>query len=175
MSVRLSSCVSYRVGQVLQGLWPRIGPDDLAEVQRWLPVPAVTLWQRQSPRDQAHTLRVLRTLQLNGHHHPDLMAAALLHDVGKVEARLHLWHRTLWVLVNALFPSLVQWLARPTSWGRAFWVLAEHPRLGARLARDAGCTKGTVWLIAHHQDPEVPAGEGYANLLTLLQAADEAS
>ena len=150
----------YRVGQALQVVWSPVGPDDVAEAEHWLPPAAVALWQRQSPRDQAHALRVLHTLQAAGYTHPDLMAAALLHDVGKVEAGLRLWHRTLWVLANALCPSLARWLTCRTGWRYPFWVLAEHPCLGARLAREVGCTEGTAWLIAHHQD-YTPCGEVY--------------
>ncbi len=164
---------TYRVRQVMWGLRPRVSEADREEVARWLSPAAQALWQRQSRRDQSHTLRVLRALQRWGFREPPLMAAALLHDVGKTEAALRLWHRVVWVLGKALSPRLAAWLARPHGWRRPFWVLAEHPRLGARLAQAAGCDADTVWLIAHHQDRTVDASPRRQRWLRALQAADE--
>ena len=41
-----------------------------------------------SVSDQRHSLNVMRTLRRQGHTEPDLLAAALLHDVGKSAAWL---------------------------------------------------------------------------------------
>ncbi len=144
--------VRYRTWQVWVSLRPRIEDTDREELARWLPPRAVALWQRQPLRDQAHSLRVLRRLQTEGFTAPPLMAAALLHDVGKTEAPLRLWHRVVWVLLKRCCPAWQSWLIHPRGWRRPFWALAEHPALGAALARQAGCDEETAWLIAHHQD-----------------------
>jgi len=166
------SAIWYRVRQVFQGLWPWLSADETAEAARWLSPEALRLWQGQSVRDRRHSLRVLRTLQAWGYTHPALMQAALLHDVGKSLARLHLWHRVVWVLVNALIPTWQTKLAQPQGWRYSFWVLANHPELGASLAARAGCDPDVVWLIAHHQAREVSARGPRGEWLACLQAAD---
>ena len=166
--------VAYRVGQVLWGLRPQLAVEDLVEVRRWLSASAYALWERQSPRDRAHSLRVLRTLQAEGWDAPPLMRAALLHDVGKIEAPISLVHRTVWVLAWAVAPRwAATWLPQPQGWRYPFWVLAEHPRLGARLAREAGADAQTVWLIEHHQDWNARADPHLGEWLAALQEADE--
>ena len=174
----MSSCkwrqIPYRVWQVWAGLRPRLSPADLEEVARWLSPQAFDLWQRQDIRDRAHALRVMRKLQQEGVEDRVLMQAALLHDVGKVVAPLRLWHRVVWVLAEWV-PWVRAWLVHPHGWRRPFWVLAEHPRLGAELAQKAGCDPQVVWLIAHHQDPIPPQGDEQAKRLQRLRRADEQS
>jgi hypothetical protein len=129
---------------------------------------AVSLFGRM-PRDaQAHSLRVLKAVQSKGivpdpvrlSILPDLAAAALLHDVGKVaageaHAYLGLWLRGPIVLLEAVRPQLlVQWASpepRP-SVRYALYVQQEHPQIGAEMARAAGCSTLTCWLIARHQE-----------------------
>lgn len=165
--------VRYRLWQVWAGWRDRVTAADREEVRRWLPPAAYALWLRQSPRDQAHALRVLRLLRTVSED-PVLLRAALLHDVGKAQARLRVWHRALWVLLER-FPPLRRRLVAARGWRRPFWVLAEHPRLGAEWAEAAGCAREVCWLIAHHQD-ETPTGPPEEmERLRLLRWADKRS
>ena len=136
----------YRVSQFLRGWRAAVTPADCALVRETLPPPAAALFERM-PRDaQAHSLRVLKELQASGETSPDLAAAALLHDVGKVAADdagayLGLWLRGPLVLLEAWRP---QWLA---AWAApdpaptlryALYVHLHHPQIGAQWAAEAG-------------------------------------
>jgi hypothetical protein len=68
-----------------------------------------------SNADQQHSLRVCRGLQARGCTEQDLLAAALLHDVGKAEGRVPFWTRPVIVLGKHLTPRLLERLARPPS------------------------------------------------------------
>lgn len=166
------SRVAYRVWQALVGIHPRLEARDLAEARRWLSPAQFDLWLRQSPRDQAHTLRVARLLRARGHTARPLMQAALLHDVGKIAGRPRLIHRTIWVLAKFLPPRWQAALIADRGWRRPFWALAEHPRLGAEMARAAGSDDDVVWLIAHHQDAGVGEESERARWLDALKEAD---
>lgn len=102
-----------------------------------------------------------------------LLAAALLHDVGKLEASLGTFSR-----VGATFAALAFGRSRLTSWaprrsalGRVGRYLA-HDRLGADLLRDAGSDPLIVtWAGQHHLPPErwdLPAAAA-----AILKAADD--
>jgi hypothetical protein len=155
-----SGRVRYRLGQFLRGWRAAVPAADLALVQTVLPPPAAALFGRM-PRDaQAHSLRVLKELQVGGAVTPDLAAAALLHDVGKVAANdagayLGLWLRGPLVLLEAWRPDWLAAWASPTparSPRYALYVHLEHPQIGAQWAAAAGCSAAACWLIAHHQD-----------------------
>lgn len=173
--------IPYRVQQFLAALWPQVTADERAMVAQSLPQAATALFQRMARRDQRHSLDVLCRVRQAAPGQPDLAAAALLHDVAKTALpgrRLRLFHRVVIVLMQAVHPGWVQQIASddPHNWRYPFYLHVQHPALGARLARQAGCTPVTVELIRRHQEKlsHAPRDET-ERLLALLQAADDAS
>jgi len=118
---------------------------------------------------------VLRTLCEAGYNHPDLLAAALLHDVGKICHPLSIWDRTVIVVGSGLFPERAERWARGSldSWRRPFVVRAQHPAWGAEMALDAGSRIEVVEMIRHHQDEIADDGRETDRLLVALQWADD--
>ncbi len=134
------------------------------------------LFLRMPRCDQRHGLDVFYALQRKQNDDHDLLAAALLHDVGKSKERLRLWHRVLIVLIRVASTSLLDRLAleEPRSWRYPFFVHQQHPELGAELAQAAGCSPTTVELIRRHQEPSAnnPLKTHRDKLLVALQEAD---
>jgi hypothetical protein len=168
------------VRQFLRGLTARVSPDERREAAQRLSPAALVLIERMPVDAQRHSLNVMRTLQAGGYDDPDLLTAALLHDVGKVAAddagvHINLWLRGPLVLAEALAPG---WLKRQAvddpdrGWRYALHVHLEHPRIGAAWAQEAGCTPQVCWLIAHHQDKTSPGHDERSRLLVALQWAD---
>jgi len=131
----------------------------------------IVLFRRMQPSEQLHARQVLERLKAAGQTNPDLLAAALLHDVGKILLPLSLSDRMVIVLGKRFFRQRVKrWSAgRPDQFSRPFVVAANHPDWGADLAAQAGASLRTVELIRRHQDPP-PLNDA---LLAALQAADD--
>lgn len=166
----------YRVRQFVRaaGTWVRTLESDQVVASAYLSPPMMSLFEAMPRYDRQHALNVLRTLQEKGHAEPDLLVAALLHDVGKSGqqgGRLRLWHRVSTVLVRAFWPGLFERLGqeRPGSWRYPFFVQQHHAAMGAELARQAGCSVVTVELIRRHEDPPDQVDD---HLLAALQGAD---
>lgn len=164
----------YRIRQFVRASAAWLEPEPTEEVATYLPPAALRLFRAMPRHDRRHAFNVLRTLQREGHGDRDLLAAALLHDVGKTASWAgvsRLRHRVAIVLLRAFRPGLLERLGRdrPRSWRRPFWIQQHHADLGAELAREAGCSSVAVELIRRHEDP---FGKTNDPLLEALQAAD---
>lgn len=140
-----------------------------------------SLWRRMSGPDRRHAVGVARdTVQLlGGAEQPrEVVAAALLHDVGKIEARLGTFSRVgVTLLAMAANRSrLLAWAGSAPEGGRAtlrnrIGLYLAHDRVGAELLAAAGSAELTAtWAREHHLTSArwtVDAGVGEA-----LKAAD---
>ena len=165
----------YRVRQFFSALLARVSPDDLREADEVLSPDAQKLFRRMSVSDQHHSLNVMRTLRLQGQTAPDVLAAALLHDVGKSAVWIAPWHRAIIVLTAHFAPGVLAWLTRgePHGWRRPFVIHRQHSEIGAEWAAQAGCSPLTVSLIRRHPEPLRHAPQDEAEwLLVALQRAD---
>lgn len=140
-----------------------LGPDEL------------DLFYRFTFADQWHSYRVLSTLQDAGYNDPDLWAAALMHDIGKVRCPLNPWDRTLIVVGGALFPNRSESWGRGDmeGWRRPFVARALHPSWGAEMVAAIGSRPVVVELIRRHQDKPVQVVNEVDELLVALQWADD--
>lgn len=183
------STVAYRLGQVRQqlGFVAPVTAADHAEVAHWLPASALPLFQSMSRADQQHSLRVCRGLLARGCHEKDMLAAALLHDVGKAEGRVPFWTRPAIVIGKRIAPQLLTRLAvypehpeytgyaqetektrrSKAHWRRALGMAWWHADVGADLAMAAGLSERAVLYIRTHHQPDGPAAE--------LHSVDEVS
>jgi hypothetical protein len=165
---------AYRVRQFLHALFAPWVTEDLQEVRRALTPAQWALFLRMPAPDRRHGLAVFRALRAQGVACPDLLVAALLHDVGKAEAAPALWLRVLTVLLERFAPRLLErWAQEEGSrWQRALWLYRQHAVLGARQAAAAGCSSLTVALIRRHHEPGGEMTGEEEHLLALLQEAD---
>jgi hypothetical protein len=130
------------------------------------------------PFEQAHALRVFHKLVNEGYTQPDLLAAALLHDVGKVRSPLKPLERAVAVLAKKLSPSISEIIGqgRPRGWNTGIVVAEQHAAWGSEMAAAAGASSLTVELIARHQDEDLSGlSEEIQEYLAALQRVDKVS
>jgi putative nucleotidyltransferase with HDIG domain len=136
------------------------GPDPTAEewVSRTLSEPELALWRRMSGPDRRHAVEVARRVAeaLGPSATPPVLAAALLHDVGKIEADIGTFSR-----VGATAAGLLVGHRRAQGWAagrgpfRRVGQYLDHARVGAELLSRAGSDPLTVsWAAEHHLPAE---------------------
>ena len=113
------------------------------------------IWERMSNPDRRHAVGVARAVaaELDIEATRPVLAAALLHDSGKVVSQLRTPSRVLatvfWVVADT--SRAHGWQNRTSLVGK----LAQyrlHPELGADLLTDAGSDQLTIrWAAEHHQ------------------------
>lgn len=181
----------WRIRQFVRGITAHVDADEMLVVAHLLPKAALARFCALPLDAQRHSLNVLYTLYEAGWDDPDLAAAALLHDVGKVAGDaagvvLSPWLRSALVLLDVLAPNKMADLGAddPTQgWRYLLYVHREHPAMGASWAMQDGCSALSCWLIAHHQDKldwkkvdwsksDRRTAHSQEQLLALLQWAD---
>jgi hypothetical protein len=148
--------------------------DDAWAVGRMTPGEA-GLWRRMSAADRRHAVVVAR--RVDGALGPaatrPVLAAALLHDVGKIESGLGPVRRAAATVAGMVggHAAAVRWRRRGGLLGRVGRYLC-HDEIGAGLLASAGSDGLTIaWAREHHLPPErwtVDADVGAA-----LKAADD--
>ena len=169
---------TYRISQfwsVLRSSAP--AEHELDQAKSVLTESQMELFLQLQPSEQRHGLRMLQALRNQGETQLDLLAAALLHDIGKVIQPLQLWERVLIVIARKLIPDKVTtWGGgEPKGWKRPFVISRKHPEWGAELVSKIGGSTLLLNLIRNHEN-EAPDGlqnSLEARLLKVLREADD--
>jgi hypothetical protein len=166
----------HLIRRFVGSLWP-FGPRpaDAAWAAGTLNGEELKLWRRMSRADRRHAVGVARRVEraLGAEAETPVLAAALLHDVGKVAAGLGTIGRVLATMVGlgggrAMAP---EW-SKAGGITRRVGLYLRHDEVGADMLALAGSHPLTVtWARQHHQRREdwaLPAAIGAA-----LKAADD--
>lgn len=169
--MNLLSRLLYRLRQFRQAAFGPWQPVMDSSLSPYLSPDMIALYRQMRPSEQAHSYSVMQRLLAAGYQDCDLLAAALLHDVGKIRSPLSVLDRSLVVLGKRFLTGrIMQWSQGSLSgWQRPFVVAAHHPAWGADLVAAAGASPRTVELIRNHQVADAGTDPG----LTALQHADE--
>lgn len=126
---------------------------------RWLTPTELQIWRKMPPPDRRHGLRVAaHVLQAMPAAPETLLAAALLHDCGKVGRQYRSSERVLAGLLPHTVAEVLPWPPAQAKAHHAIWGAHEILRLGGRAA--------VASLVARHH---APAGDPLAEA---LRAAD---
>jgi hypothetical protein len=168
--------ISHLSQRFAASLWPG-GPsrsetswalDHLSEAE-------AELWMRMPGPDRRHAVRVARRVEraLGHEAEREVIAAALLHDVGKTVAGLRTYGRVIATVSAAVAGHHMAYRWSETrGFVRRVGLYLRHPELGADLLALAQSHPVTVaWAREHHLPPEdwtVPTRLG-----EVLKAADD--
>lgn len=133
----------------------RVDPSELTVLDRYFCPSERRLFLSMRVSDQRHSLDLYRRLERDGHTDPDLLRAALLHDVGKSLGALPLPYRVVFSFCRLISPSGARWLGHDEKSRllRPFYLAAHHAAIGARAAERAGSNPTVVRLIDRHDAP----------------------
>jgi putative nucleotidyltransferase with HDIG domain len=167
--------VGHRTRQFWNALWGEPQPEQLDLARQRLTPAQFELFQRLQPSEMSHALAMCEHLVAQGDDDPDLLVAALLHDIGKASHPLRIWERVLIVLGQKVFPQRsTGWgLGEPQGWRRAFVIAAQHAAWGVDMVAKVGASPLVLAMIRYHQD-KVPGHfrEEERELFAKLQAVD---
>lgn len=173
--------ILYRIRQFWHAIFIRTDPPELERAFELLSPKQSELFEQLQPAEKSHALTMFSRLLEHGENQPDLLVAALLHDVGKLRYHLNPIERAMIVLVRVISPGQAcrwgdpapcSWEELPR-WRKAFVVTEQHAGWGADMARQAGVSALTESLIRFHHQTDLLNLEAAENsLLRKLWAVD---
>jgi len=168
----------HLISRFFGSLWPGgPNPEQTEWAESQLLAGEVDLWRRMSGPDRRHAAGVARRVQrsLGDEATRPVLAAALLHDVGKTEAGVGTYGRVIATVSGAAIGrdqgTITDW-TRTRGFTRKVGLYLQHPKLGGDLLAMAGSDPLTeAWARQHHlpeDDWTIPVDVGQA-----LKAADD--
>ena len=168
--------LSHLTKRFITSLWP-LGPgsDDDEWARSHLIEGEVRLWKRMSPQDRRHAIGVARRVEasLGADAARPVMAAALLHDVGKIDARLGTFLRVVATASASISgrESAAVWV-KSAGVTRRIGLYLLHPDLGGDHLAMAGSDSFTeTWAREHHLPAEMCSLD--ERLTSALREADD--
>jgi hypothetical protein len=150
-------------------------PADARWAAELLLPPEVKLWERMPGPDRRHAVAVARRVEraLGNEATRPVLAAALLHDVGKIESGLRTYGRVIATLSGkAGGRDMAHTWRRQRGFARRVGLYLDHDRIGGDLLELAGSDPLTVaWTREHHRPSE--AWSLPRPLADALKAADD--
>ena len=149
----------HLVKRFVASLWP-LGPSRANEawVADVLLPSQLKLWQRMSRADRRHAVAVAHRVERSlGHEATNpVLAAALLHDVGKLDAGLGTYGRVMATLAGGLAGhDMADAWSEKTGMTRRIGLYLRHPELGGVMLDVAGSDPLTsAWARQHHLAPD---------------------
>lgn len=118
----------------------------------------VRLWRKMSNPDRRHAIGVARRVDtaVDGPTPDPVLAAALLHDVGKTASQLRTYGRVIATVSGRVAgrDMAMAW-TETRGFTRRVGLYLEHPRLGADMLALAGSDRLTItWAREHHLPEE---------------------
>jgi hypothetical protein len=154
MSVGLDR-LSHLAGRFVGSLRAKpLAAGDVTRVRALLTPEEFVVWERLGRADRAESIAVARrAVRGTGSVNGPWIAAALLHDVGKVEAALGTLGRSLAALVGGVVghDRARRWQER-TGWQGRVGRYIAHDEVGAALLSAAGArAEAAYWAEVHHR------------------------
>jgi hypothetical protein len=166
----------------VRALWP--GPPrrrDVEWVEGILDPGELALWRSLPNHDRRYTIRVARLVEqhLAGTEYVGdqrWLAAALLHDVGKLDASLGVVGRSVATVMGAAAgPARVdRWAHGGGFRRRVAWYLHHDERGAERIRAAGGRDEAARWARVHHHRDRWPSSGVPTPVAEALEAADNA-
>lgn len=170
----------HLVDRFFRALWP-FPPRaaDRAWVATILTPDELSLFERMPNHDRRHAIGVARGVeaQLAGTRYAGedrWLATALLHDIGKLDARLGLYGRVVATVAGrAAGHDMAEVWSAKSGFTRRVGLYLRHAELGAdRIRLAQGPEEAARWAAAHHHPDEWESTGIPPEVLTALDAAD---
>ncbi|SCY27646.1 HD domain-containing protein [Alkaliphilus peptidifermentans] len=155
----------YRIKQFVSGLTARMNPEDHLFIKSYLNEKEQQLFYKLRASEQVHSSKVAYGCQSEAPTNTNLIKAALLHDVGKIDSNLTLINKSLVVIVsklgikNDLLPGFLK---------KSVYFKNQHAKIGYDYLKTIDTDPDILKLVRDHHDisddPDIKILQKHDNL-----------
>ncbi|AOY78103.1 HD domain-containing protein [Clostridium formicaceticum] len=142
----------YRIKQFFQGVTAKIYDEDIVFIKSHLSEKEQNLFFQLRKSEQRHCLNVAYGCHQEAPQNPDLVKAALLHDIGKIGSNLTLVNKSFVVIIQKL---KLKGKMLPPFLQKALHYKNNHAELGYQLLLKLQLNDRILFLVRNHHTDHI--------------------
>ncbi|MFD3155342.1 HD domain-containing protein [Haloimpatiens sp. FM7330] len=146
----------YRIKQFIWSINSKITSEDMKFVEKYLNSEQIQLFNKLSTCEQKHCVNVAKDISElhesnNIKYYNELMKAALLHDIGKIECKLNVIDKSVLVILDKLFNGKLKKYKNI----KKVDVYYNHAYKGYQILKKIEANKKVLHLVKNHHNNKI--------------------
>lgn len=161
----------YRVKQFYWDISCRFKDPDYEFISKYLTLEELELFKKLSISEQFHCIRVANTAIIEGKNIykldkddiNKLIKICLLHDIGKIQCRVNVFEKSIFVICNKLLKNKLILFSNKSKKINTYYY---HPERGADILSEIGYDDDILYVIRnHHKQKGIDTDNIFLNIL----------
>lgn len=144
-----------RIRQFLLCIFSSLGSQDLEYIDKKLDNNIKYIFLKLSKYEKKHSILVARAVEKQFKNDPDLVKAALLHDIGKTKYHINIIQKSLLVLFDLLTKGKLKKITE----NKSINIFYNHGQMGYDILKDSGYNERILFIVKNHHNKNISSDD----------------